>query len=316
MLWLEFAEPPVDPGDAYFVRVLAKAPDPMLLSTDELLPDATGTPLPETPLPLDPEWMRLITPGQLPDESGLSAMQSIGGRTANAPQYMIPLPPDLDASSTELFGFFVYEVRLGHTAARWSTAQGRYGPMLRVAGVQHPAPPLICQAARVKSDILVKAPYATPTFNGANVRPPVPHTDLWAVLYARVRQADGTAWRNVLLVQTQLFAPPAGNDPVSAGIPILYGEGSFAADAVSAGLTRLGLPNDEPLTVLVAELFADPPEANPLGSRLGQARLLRVSPLISVPNAVLICWNVSDRGSWRQRNWRRVQIVRRQLWSR
>jgi hypothetical protein len=280
MLWLEFAEPPVDPGDDYFVRVLAKAPDPMLLFQDELLPEVI-----ETPLPLDPEWMRLITPGQPKDESGLSAMQSIGGRTPNAPQYMIPLPPDLDAASAELFGFFVYEVRLGHTDARWSTAQGRYGPMLRIAGVQHPAPPLICQAARVKSDVLVKAPYATPTFNGANVRPPVPTTDLWAVLYARVRQADGQAWRNVLLAQTQLFAPRAGNDPERDGIPVLYGEGSFAADSVSAGLARLGLPNDEPLTVLVAELFAEPPEANPLGSRLGQARLLRVSPLISVTKA-------------------------------
>src|SRR5260370_4507990 len=113
--------------------------------------------------------------------------------------------------------------------------------MLRVAGVQHPPPPLVCQAARVKSAVLVRAPYATPTFNGANLRPLVPQTDLWALLYARVRQADGAAFRNVLLAQTQLFAPRAGNDPERAGVPILYGEGSFAANAVTSRLARLGL---------------------------------------------------------------------------
>ena len=34
-------------------------------------------------------------------------------------------------------------------------------PMLRIAGVQHPPPPLVCQAARGKADILVRAPFAT-----------------------------------------------------------------------------------------------------------------------------------------------------------
>ena len=56
----------------------------------------------------------------------------------------------MNETSPELFGFFVYEVRLGHKAGRWCTAQGRFGPPLRVAGVQHPAPPLTCQAARSK----------------------------------------------------------------------------------------------------------------------------------------------------------------------
>lgn len=280
VLWLEFAETPADPDDAYYVRVLAKAPDPMLLPDDTNVPEVV-----ETPLPIDPEWMRLITPGQPRDESGLSAMQQIEDSPDRGSRYLIPLPPELELTSADLFGFFVYEVRVGHTARRWSTARGRFGPMLRIAGVQHPAPPLVCQAARSKMDVLVQAPFATPVLNGANLRPMVPKTDLWALLYARVRQADGSAWRNVLLAQTQLFAPHQGNDPEHADLPILYGEGVFAARVVEVSLARLGLPPDEPLTVLAAEIFGDPSEADPLGGRTGQARILRISPLVPVPAA-------------------------------
>ena len=46
----------------------------------------------------------------------------------------------MSEASLELFGMFAYEIRVGHQK-RWSTAQARFGPPLRVAGVQHPAPP-------------------------------------------------------------------------------------------------------------------------------------------------------------------------------
>ncbi|HEY6376317.1 MAG TPA: hypothetical protein VIX90_12415 [Edaphobacter sp.] len=280
MLWFEFAEPPLDREDAYFVRVLARGPDPMLLFRDTPLRDSV-----EPPLPIDPEWMRLVTPGQPRDENGLSAMQPIAGSSSAPNQYLIPLPPDLQPSSPDLFGFFTYEVRVGHTDSRWSTAHGRFGPMLRIAGVQHPSPPLVCQAARDATGVHIQAPFATPVFNGANLRPLVPTTDLWALLYARIRQADGQAWRNILLAQTQLFAPHAGNDPERAGVPILYGEGLFPTDLLTNSLLTLGLPPDEPLTALVSEIFQEPPEDTPLGARLGQARMLRISPLVPVPDA-------------------------------
>src|SRR6185503_6184798 len=147
MLWLEFAEPPADPEDAYFIRVLATAPDPMLVA--EPFHDVV-----EPPLPLDQEWMRSITPGQPRDDNGLRAMQRLVGPTQSPRHYLVPLPDGLDEASLELFGFFVYEVRLGHTETRWCTAQGRFGPALRVAGVQHPAPPLVCQAARGQTAVL------------------------------------------------------------------------------------------------------------------------------------------------------------------
>ena len=152
MLWFEFAEAPVDPEDAYFVRVLATAPDNMLTESSAIAEVV------EPALPIDQEWMRLITPGQPRDDNGLRAMQHIPGPAASPRHFLVPLPEGLNEASLELFGFFVYEIRLGHTDSRWCTAQGRFGPALRVAGVQHPAPPLVCHSARTLTDVLVRAP--------------------------------------------------------------------------------------------------------------------------------------------------------------
>src|SRR5260370_33704662 len=61
--------------------------------------------------------------------------------------FLVPLPPNTDETSPDLFSFFTYELRVGHDDTRWSTAQARFGPPLRVTGVQHPAPPLTCQVS-------------------------------------------------------------------------------------------------------------------------------------------------------------------------
>jgi hypothetical protein len=239
----------------------------------------------ETPLPLDPEWVRLITPGQPRDENGLNTMQRLEGSPAAPRHYLVPVPAGLKESSPELFGFFVYEVRVGHTETRWCTAQGRFGPMLRVAGVQHPAPPLVCQAARSKTAVLLRAPFATAVWNGANYRPRVPTTDLWGLLYARVPQTDGAAWRNILLTRTRIFAPEGGQEIDGISPLILYGEGVIPLNDVIGALGRLGLGPNTPLTALAAEMFGDPFEQDPLGDRLGHARILRISPLAPVPDA-------------------------------
>jgi hypothetical protein len=279
MLWFEFAEKLADPQDAYFARVLANSPDPLLLPDEVTIPEVL-----DPPLPIDPEWMRLITPGQPRDDNGLRAMQQLQGPPEET-HFLIPLPPNLQETSPELFGFFTYEVRLGHTSSRWSTAQGRFGPSLRIAGVQHPAPPLVCHAARNSTAILVQAAFSNPVLDGANLRPPLPQTLMWALLYARVRQADGAAWRNVLLARTELFVPLEGNNPKVPGVPVVYGEGAFDLGEIIKSLGGMGLPADEPLTVLASELLADPDELDPLGDRLGYARMLRISPLVSVPDA-------------------------------
>ena len=214
------------------------------------------------------------------------------------PHYLVPLPANLRDSSPELFGFFVYEVRIGHNAKRWCTAQGRFGPMLRIAGVQHPAPPLICQAARTAAGILVRAPFATPVIDGANFRPSFPATQLWAVLYARVQQMDRQAFRNILIAQTPLHAFPV-NELQSVDSRVFYGEGLFPIADLTAALNRLGLLPDTPLTVLGAELFNDvlqgtpvgpfgetqAADPDPLGTGLANTRTLRISPLTSVRDA-------------------------------
>ena len=284
MLWLEFEAPPADPDDSYFVRVLACAADPLL--TQEMIPETT----PEPALPLDPEWVRVITPGQPRDDNGLRAMTPLLRPSQSGAHYLIPLPEGLSPGSAELFSLYTYEVRLGHSGSRWSTAQGRYGPALRVAGVQHPPPPLACQAARSSDGIRVRAPFATPVQEGRHVRPARrPMTRLWALLYARVEQADALAWRNLMLMRTPLLPPSGGFlaavQPPSSSSPLMFGEGRFLMADLQSLLARHGLDPNSPLTTLVAEFHTEPEIEDPLGSKLGHARILRVSPLIAVPDA-------------------------------
>lgn len=284
-LWLEFDKPVADPQDAYFVRVLANAPDPLL--TDEVIAETR----PEPPLPIDAEWMRLVRPGQASDDNGARAMAGLGAGAEGGRHFLVPLPEGLSEAASELFDMVTCEIRVGHDAGRWCTAQGRYGPALRMAGVQHPPPPLACQAARLAAGVRVRAPLATPLAEGRHVRPLSPRTRLWALLYARVQQADGVAWRNVLL-QRQPLRPPE-RDPflgaailpaLSAQPALLYAEGLFPLDDLLAGLRRFGLPDDAPLTAMAVEFFTAPEVFEPLGRDLGQARMLRASALVPVPD--------------------------------
>ena len=219
-LWIEFAEPLADPDDGYFARVLAYGPDPLLASA--LPPKATAPPVPpeapEPDLPLDPEPVRAIFSGQSSDEAGLDAMTQLvpavsGGFGADGPVFMLPLPPGTTSESLELFGFWTYEFRVGHARRaktggksgsheRWSTAQGRFGRPLRVTGLQHPSPHLICAVQRTQEQVIGTAAYATTVRNGLRVFDldrGDPQTQIWFMLYTQVRQADGAAYRNVLI---------------------------------------------------------------------------------------------------------------------
>lgn len=152
-LWLEMEAPPADPNDTYFVRVLANAPDPLLCRMNEELLSYEPT---DPPLGINAEKIRVISPGMDNDYAGMGAMQEMiaeDGSDGKTRYYMVPLPPGLHADSDELFGFFSYEIRLGHKKESWSTAQARYGRPLRVNGVQHPAPSLSCNAFRRKYEV-------------------------------------------------------------------------------------------------------------------------------------------------------------------
>jgi hypothetical protein len=329
-LWIEFDQPIMDQDDdCYFGRVLAYGADPLLAF--ELAPtQAPGGMLPESvepPLPVDPEPVRAIFPGQASDESGLHAMTQLIPAIANSGGtqgtfFMLPLPPGVTADDAQLFGFWTYEFRVGH-AKRWSTAQGRFGRPLRVSGIQHPPPNLICSVNRTDQGIAVSAPYATAVLNGRRVFSPTrdPQTEIWFMLYAQAMQADGASQRNILLGHvagvplgqrtaaagvSSAGVPSAGVPSAgvsSAGGPRAYRE--FPHKEVIAWLNLLGLAQTSSLSVLAVELLpfgvvqtrtdagpatapaeaaeAAAPAADPVGTDLGSQRILRTSPLTALP---------------------------------
>jgi len=139
--------------------------------------------------------------------AGLGAMQPMEKASDDDDiHYLLPMPPGLHPESPELFGFFTYEFRIGHghwsdgeKENLWSTAQGRFGRPLEVAGMQHPAPTLLCNVNRDKDKVYVSAPYAKAVWKGKNVTSDPPRTQLHCVLYAQVKQADRLEYRNILL---------------------------------------------------------------------------------------------------------------------
>jgi hypothetical protein len=282
-LWIELAEPLEDPRDAWFVRPLARTPDPMLLPGVEPVADPA---LVET-IPLDPELVRVITPGQVQDLAGLAAMQRLEPSTNGDNRYLVPLPPNTDPNSPELFSFFTYELRAGHDRGPaadplWVTAQGRFGEPLVLEGVQHPPPELVCSAfAEPEGAIRVRAPFATPYVGLRNVLPEQPNTEIWVVLYARVVQADGSTRRNVQIALRRAQVPRRAE----ASAPLArQAEAYWWGGEVREALRLAGLPEDLPISALAVEVLPEPNGsfADPLGGDLGQVRILRTSPLTAV----------------------------------
>ena len=281
-LWLEFEEPLADRRDAYFVKALHRTPDPMLLPDWE--PAADPVALESTPL--DPELVRVITPGQVEDLSGFNAMQQLepaagsGGR-----HFLVPLPPNTDPASPELFSFFTYEIRVGHGPGEpddpfWSTSQGRFGEPATLDGVQHPAPELACSVFfGAAGNIMARAPFATPFLQQRRAVPTRPNTRIWFVLYARIMQADGQTFRNVQIDLKE--ARPT--KPAKSAMIAPQAEAEWSEAEVRNALHIAGFPDDTLLTVLAVELLPEPNGsfADPLAGDLGQVRVLRTSPLQS-----------------------------------
>jgi len=194
--------------------------------------------------------------------------------------FMLPLPSGLAVDAPELFGFFVYEFRVGHQV-EWSTAQGRFGPPLRVAGVQHPAPALLGLVSSQPEIVGVSAPYATPVFAGRSLLPPAPRTELWTMLYAQVTQADRIGQRNVLLGRTRLTRQGLHQRPL---LPPGLAGALWPRNEIEAILADLALPASTPLSVIVVETLGDVGSLqDPLGGDLGHVRILRASPLTPIP---------------------------------
>jgi hypothetical protein len=292
MLWLEFAEPLQDKRDAYFVRVLAHSPDPLLLARAEPAADPPAY----ARSVLDPELMRVITPGEADDLAGLATMQKLLPAHGSERHFLVPLPPGVSGASPELLGFYTYEIRVGHDRGTkaspfWSTAQGRFGEPVVLEGVQHPAPELACGVTRLAGGVLVTAPYARPYYEGAEVLPNPPNTEIWMVLYAQVHQADGASMRNIELAaqrasrKRELLAVAGLATAESVGIPSgPMALATWSDGEIEALLTEYGLGDKTPLSTLAIELIPEPnsPFDDPLRSELGEVRILRTSPLVAI----------------------------------
>jgi hypothetical protein len=267
-VWLELAEPPTDPRDAYFVRVLCHGPDPVL-SESELSP-----PPDEPELSIDPELVRMITPGESDDHAGLQAMTRLVP-SASPVHFLVPLPKEIEPTSQDLFGFFTYELRIGH-ADSWSTAQARFGRPLRITGLQHPPPPLVCSVQRRTNTVVATAPLAVCTSHG-RIFTTLPRTSTQFMLYAQVMQADGTDWRNVLLSRRRgQSLDPQVTDRLEY---VSYAE--WSSSEIQGYLNQLALPRDARLSVLAVELYPGADRSSdPLGADLGHFRILRASPLV------------------------------------
>ncbi|MDT4897395.1 MAG: hypothetical protein QOH25_2472 [Acidobacteriota bacterium] len=319
-LWFEFKEPVQDPNDTCFARVLTYAPDPLLSYAN---PDQLLVIQKDPPLAIDPELIRVITKDHGNDNAGINAMQMMEPETGepvspmipfSPVHYLLPLPPGLHNESGELFGFFTYELRVGHTDRIWSTAHGRFGHPTRVNGVQHPAPPLKCLVDRTPDGITVTAQYAQALFNGKNVTSKPPKTEIWCMLYAQVKQADGKQTRNILLSEDKLqYTQPKKNlnlesflaqrslMPIKNANSIMVnidapstGIAGWTENEISQLLKQFNLAGDTGLSVLAVEMmprydqyiFAGPtPDTfiHPLSQELGQYRILRTSRLVAAP---------------------------------
>ncbi|HZW66466.1 MAG TPA: hypothetical protein VFF23_12295 [Hanamia sp.] len=252
-LWVEFAEPIKNPDDAYYARMLAYAPDVLLARWEPELLIAKKDPS----LPLDPEFIRIISPASSDDKTGCYAMQEMIPASDSDVHFLLPLPPSIHAEALEMFGFFTYEFRVGHKLP-WTTAQGRFGRALRHTGIQFPPPQLFCVPNRNEKYISVTAPYAQTVFDGRNITANPPRTQLWALLYAQVRMADDSDTRNVLIADRKLRlmpqkvsqgASPINTDATTQGIT------GWLNKEVEQLLNVYGLPLDSALSVLTVELM-------------------------------------------------------------
>jgi hypothetical protein len=132
--------------------------------------------------------------------------------------FLLPLPPGMDPNDPDLFGFYTYEFRVGHAGDPhdtrwWSTAQGRFGRPLRVSGVQHPAPPLVCRAGRIRETISGKA-------GPAPDLPPVLATTLKNNL-AALRAASTLPVQEAMRLATFVLATASYATPVLNGRPLV-----------------------------------------------------------------------------------------------
>ncbi len=265
-IWFEFEEAVADSMDTYYARVLSYSPDPYLCRVDEELITHISKDL---PLQLNDEKIRTIIPKMEYDNAGVGAMQEMIKETDETGKkiYLLPLPTGLHPNSDELFGFFSYEIRVGHKKESWSTAQARYGRPLKINGVQHIAPELVCNTYRMSKSTEnqkikyyeISAAHANAVLNGKDITAFPPNTSLWYLLYTQVMQADGKSFRNILIDAGPMYYHPIKTHLKNEHYKKESGEklGTARISSIEIGdrLEMMGLPRSNNLSAIVVEMF-------------------------------------------------------------
>src|SRR5262249_21174668 len=125
---------------------------------------------------------------------------------------------------------------------------------------------LFCTCDRSESQLFVEAPYAEAIVNGKNITADPPRTEIWALLYAQVRPADGKDSRNILLDDRRLLVRPRlreGFSNLKITVPAAFenrdaavkGITHWTQDEILQMLHNLGLPEDSSLSVLCVEMM-------------------------------------------------------------
>ena len=247
-LWVELTEPIANQvGDALFARVLAHGADPLLYyAPPQVVDDASP------PLPLDPELVHVIVPDDTDDRAGETAMTKLEASPVSDRHFLLPLPPGVDPDNPELFGFYSYEFRVGHSGPLgdlrwWSTANARFGSPLRVVGVQHPPPALTCRAGRIGHE-----------------------HDQTASVVGALRRAGDTRFA----IEPSVIAALAGGAAVQHELPIAVKEGPPSLIVVTAPYATpvldgslLAGPYEPPRTHLWFFLYAQAAQADAASMR-------------------------------------------------
>ena len=133
---------------------------------------------------------------------------------------------------------------------------------------------------------MASAPFAQPFYNGANVLPAPPNTEVWIALYVQVHKADKTAMRNIELDKRRRQVNSKRDLGIRTGLRPReqMAEVRWSDATLDSLLLTYGLDPSSPLSVLAVELLPEPNGGlgDPLGGDLGDVRVLRTSPLSPV----------------------------------
>ncbi|MDF0682683.1 MAG: hypothetical protein P0116_17120 [Candidatus Nitrosocosmicus sp.] len=115
--------------------------------------------------------------------------------------------------------------------------------------------------------------------------PSTPNTELWAILYTQILQVDGRDYHNFLLERRRMhkIRIDRAKQRVTEQLEV-RAEAAWTDKEVRALLQNLGLPENNPLSIITIELMQNQTiVGEPISTDLGKLRIYRTSQLEPVP---------------------------------